>query len=144
MNIKFKKLDPDASAPVAPRHGDAGIDIRALSVSYDAESHCCKVRTGIAVEIPEGYVGLMFMRSSNVRRGYVLKNAVGVIDSSYRGELTAYFMHTPGGSLNTLPAHGERIVQLVIIPYAMVTAMEQVGQLSPSERGVGGYGSTGT
>ena len=132
-------LDKDAIMPTRAHATDAGFDLYADSIGYD---DCGNVvyGSGIAVEIPRGYVGLVFPRSSIARTGLILSNAVGVIDSGYRGEVMAKFRRAQ------VPAEeyklGERIAQLIIMPYPEV-GFEVVEELSESDRGEGGYGSSG-
>ncbi len=93
LKVKIKKLHPDAVIPKYSLKGDAGLDLTAISVKIGEESEII-YHTGIAVEIPEGYVGLLFMRSSIYKKDLILTNAVGVIDSNYRGEITFKFQLT--------------------------------------------------
>jgi len=140
LQIKFKKLCPNAVVPYQATPGSAGFDLTAISV-HEVSGNVWKYHTGIAVEIPEGYVGLVFPRSSIYKAGMRLTNSVGVIDSDYRGEITAVFDRTPRN--NERPySIGDRICQLVIIPIPKVEFFE-VAELTPTERGLGGYGSTG-
>jgi dUTP pyrophosphatase len=100
--------------------------------------------TGISMEIPKGYVGLVFPRSSIRKYDLSLTNCVGVIDSGYRGEIQATFKKTNWLKGNESEKYqiGDRIVQIMIIPYPQVSFIE-VEELSSSERGTGGFGSTG-
>ena len=139
MKIRFKKLDPAASAPRKGTSGSAGFDLTAISEHWNDENHVWEYGTGIAVEIPPGYVGLCFPRSSIFRTGTFLSNSVGVIDSDYRGEIKAKFYDFLDGYLYNV---GDRIVQLVIVPIPDVDFMES-DELSATGRGTGGYGSTG-
>jgi dUTP pyrophosphatase len=91
MDVKIKFLDEDAILPKYARPGDAGLDLTAISVAYDNDLGIIEYGTGIALEIPEGYVGLVYPRSSISKKGLVLSNHVGVIDSGYRGEITFKF-----------------------------------------------------
>ena len=139
MKIRIKRLHPNSVIPTYPKHGDAGMDLTATSKSYD-ENNNVVYGTGLAVEIPEGYVGLVFPRSSICKKDLFLTNSVGVIDSGYRGEIMAKFKHT-----DNLPVEyrvGERIAQLIIIPHPYIE-FELANELSESERGSGGYGSSG-
>lgn len=136
LNIKIKKLHKDAVIPTKAHTTDAGCDLYATSCHYD--NGLIIYGTGIAVEIPEGYVGLVFPRSSIANTHLTLSNSVGVIDSGYRGEIMAKFRK--GGS-NAYRV-GDRIAQLIIIPYPEVV-FEEVDELSDSDRGEGGYGSSG-
>lgn len=136
--LKIKKLTPDAVVPKYAKPGDAGMDLTAISCEVDDRRGQAHYRFGLAFEIPEGYVGLIFPRSSIVRRTCSLANAVGVIDSGYRGEVTAVFnLHG-----EDFYAVGERIAQLVVVPFAHCE-IEETDDLSETERGDGGYGSTG-
>lgn len=146
MNVKFVKLNDRAVTPKYAHIGDAGLDLVATSREIDDDG-CVVYGTGIAIEIPEGYVGLVFPRSSNARKNLILSNSVGVIDSTYRGEIMAKFrpirdfLHTQERSIKSYSV-GDRIAQLVILPYPQIT-LEEVQELSESARGTGGYGSTG-
>lgn len=140
MQIKFKKLNARAVAPTRKHLGDAGWDLTATSCAFDADGNIV-YGTGIAVEIPLGYVGLVFPRSSVAGQNIILTNCVGVIDSGYRGEIMAKFK--PLNVVNVKRyAEGERVAQLVIMPIPDVDFTE-VDELTASERGAGGYGSTG-
>lgn len=149
MNVKVKKLHADAVIPAYSRPGDAGLDLTAVSLTYDADGNAV-YGTGLAFEIPDGYVGLVFPRSSIASRDIALTNCVGVIDSGYRGEVTAKFKPTlvfdsdelVGRGGDRPYAVGERVAQLIIMPYPRVTLTE-ADTLSVTERGAGGYGSTG-
>ena len=141
MKVKIKKLSHDAKIPKYAKMGDACMDLYAVSYEIDkCGNHT--YNTGIAVEIPEGYVGLVFPRSS-ISKTYdmSLRNSVGVIDSGYRGPLILKF----AGSLNRTGRYlaGDRVGQLMILPYPQIE-FEEVDELSDSERGSGGFGSTGT
>lgn len=140
VELKIKRLHPEAVIPSFAKHGDAGMDLTAVSQSVDADSNFV-YHLGIAVEIPEGYVGLLFPRSSNSKKDLLLSNSVGVIDSGYRGELMVKFKYTTPN----FPKHyevGERVAQLVIMKLPFIDVVE-VDELSSSERGEGGFGSTG-
>ena len=140
VKIKFKKLCPEAVEPKRAHKSDAGWDLTAVSRDWDAEQRVYVYGTGIAVEIPEGYAGLLFPRSSIANKDLLLTNAVGIIDSGYRGEIMAKFcQRDDGGSIYGI---GERIAQLVIIRLQWVD-FEEADELSESERGEGGYGSSG-
>lgn len=138
MKVKFKKLHPNAVTPKYAKFGDAGMDLTATSRWHEASNVC--YGTGIAMEIPQGYVGLVFPRSSVAKKELLLSNCVGVIDSGYRGEITAKFKTTNGGS--HLYEVGERICQIIILPYPEIE-FDEVETLSETERGDGGYGSSG-
>lgn len=137
MKIRIKKTDASAKLPTKAHATDAGFDLYACSRKYDVHGNAV-YGTGVAMEIPEGYVGLVFPRSSIANTDLLLSNAVGVIDSGYRGEIMAKFkvLHS-----NAYEA-GDRIAQIIIMPYPDVQ-FEEVEELSTSDRGTGGYGSTG-
>lgn len=138
MEVKVKKLHKDAVIPTYAKLGDAGLDLTAISVEMD--ENCNYVyRTGLAIEIPQGYVGLIFPRSSVSKIDMCLRNSVGVIDSGYRGEITLKFKRFDGSKLYS---EGDRVGQLVIMPYPYITLVES-DELSKTERGDGGYGSSG-
>jgi len=140
MRVKVKRLDAGAIVPKYAKPGDAGMDLYAVTQSFDKHGNYV-YGTGLAIEIPEGYVGLLFPRSSISKTAHSLRNAVGVIDSGYRGEIMMKY------DINTrnLPVYavGDRIAQIIILPYPQIE-FEEVGELSDSERGSGGFGSTGT
>ena len=138
MKIKLKKLHANAVAPKFGKPGDAGVDLVATSVDYSRENQVV-YGTGIAVEIPEGMVGLVFPRSSVRNYELMLSNAVGVIDSGYRGEIMATFVM---GDPDKTYKIGDRIAQLIIMPVPLVEYII-VDELSETERGTGGHGSTG-
>lgn len=137
LQVRFKKLYSDAVTPSYAKDGDAGLDLTATHMTWD--ENFIEYGTGIAVEIPEGYVGFVFPRSSvSKKENFYLKNSVGVIDSGYRGEIKLRF--------NLSDDHyqpGEKIGQLIILPYPEIQ-MEEVEELSSTERGDGGFGSTGS
>jgi dUTP pyrophosphatase len=144
MKVKFKKLSPSAVTPCYSKPGDAGMDLTATSKVDD--KLFIEFGTGISVEIPEGYVGLLFARSSISKTVHILANHVGVIDSGYRGEIKLRFKN-PVLSFKKpeiFPEYnvGDKIGQLVIIPYPQIELVE-VEELSTSERMEGGFGSTG-
>ena len=138
--VKVKKLDPNAVIPSYSKVGDAGMD---LTITREIENTSFSVSYGfgIAMEIPKGYVGLVFPRSSVRNQDLILSNCVGVIDSGYRGELQATFKKTQG--LDSIKYKvGERGAQIIILPYPTIY-MTEVPELSDTERGAGGFGSTG-
>lgn len=144
MNIKFKQLRPEGVLPIQGT-GDAGMDLTCVEINNDDYGNVTH-HFGIAVEIPEGNVGLMFMRSSVYKKDQMLSNAVGVIDSGYRGELMAKFLPADSylhGLEDKVPYEvGERSAQLVIVPVRTIIS-EWAAELAISERGESGYGSTG-
>lgn len=143
MNIKVKKLNEAAIIPEYKSTGAAGLDLTATSYKYENERHV--YGTGLAVEIPEGYVGLIFPRSSISSYDLRLSNCVGVIDSDYRGEITFKFEESAARyhDADELKFYdiGDRIGQLVIMSVPKIELVE-AEELSQTERGSGGYGST--
>lgn len=138
MDVRIKKTMPDAVIPAKAHGGDAGFDLFAASVErtvYD-EIVC---HTGLAFEIPDGYVGLLFPRSSIAGKPLMLKNSVGVLDSCYRGEVTFKFRQISDGDIYR---RGDKVGQIIIMPYPEINFIES-DELSETERGEGGYGSTG-
>jgi dUTP pyrophosphatase len=138
VKIKFVKLDPNAQTPFQATVGSAGFDLVATSKTRIG-NNLVSYGTGIAVEIPNGYVGLLYPRSSCYKAGMLLTNCVGVIDSDYRGEVKAVFS---AEFWNKEYNPGDRIAQLIIQKLPAVEYVE-VQELSQTERGAGGYGSTG-
>ena len=186
MKVKIKKLVKEAVIPNYAKSGDAGMDLVATSKSYDDNGNVV-YGVGLAFEIPEGFVGLLFPRSSNAKQDLLLSNSVGVLDSGYRGEVMFKFKSTYSqanergsseyedsdrnievlpsykkitkfisidenfepreeiGFINEIPNEYEvndRIGQIIILPYPKIE-FQEVEELSDSERGAGGYGSTG-
>jgi len=138
--VKVKKLDPNAVIPSYSKVGDAGMDLT-ITKEIENTSFSVSYGFGIAMEIPKGYVGLIFPRSSVRNQDLILSNCVGVIDSGYRGELQATFKKTQG--LDSIKYKvGERGAQIIILPYPTIY-MTEVPELSDTERGSGGFGSTG-
>lgn len=173
MKIKIK-LQDGATIPKYAKVGDAGLDLTAVSVRYDEEDDYIEYDSGVSVEIPEGYVGLVFPRSSISNYDLRLTNSVGVIDSGYRNTIKGRFLINHvylESAINTewfdeelqdgkflqyydeisqlknqigrskIYKVGERFAQLMIIPYPQIE-FEEVSELSETDRGKGGYGST--
>lgn len=137
MQVKIKKLHDLVEIPTYAKEGDAGMDLTAVRIEKDAYGNAV-IYTGLAVEIPEGFVGLIFPRSSISKYDMHLRNSVGVIDSGYRGEIMLKFSFLEDGNLYQM---GDKIAQLIIMPYPQIT-FEEVEELSETERGEGGFGST--
>ena len=171
LKVKIKRLNDNAVIPTYAHATDAGMDLVATSKTIDEYGNVV-YGTGIALEIPNGYVGLVFPRSSNSKKHLLLTNSVGVIDSGYRGEVIFKYrpsvmtvcyiklkdrlaqlllgsrrsqkrrgVHTDTWHLYEYEV-GDRVGQLIILPYPRVE-FEEVNKLSASDRGTGGYGSTG-
>jgi dUTP pyrophosphatase len=157
MIVKIKKLNENAVIPSYSKDGDAGMDLTAISKTFDSDGNVV-YDTGLSFEIPKGYVGLLFPRSSNAKKDLVLTNSVGVLDSGYRG--TVMFKYKPIDSLSyeeefteeapdtdedfTIKMYevGERVGQIIILPYPTIE-FEEVNELTETNRGTGGFGSTG-
>lgn len=147
MEVKIKRLSENAVIPSYAHDTDAGLDFTAINYEYKEDIDCHVFGTGIALEIPEGYVGLCFPRSSNRKTDLYLTNSVGVIDAGYRGEIMASFKNrdfTPDVIAQLKKGYkvGDRIFQMIIIPYPKIKFVE-VDELSNSDRGENGHGSTG-
>lgn len=143
MQVKIRKLSIEAVIPKYAKPGDAGLDLVAVNCVYDREYDNYVYGTGLAIEIPKGYVGLIFPRSSNRRTMAYMTNHVGIIDSGYRGEIMITYKNRDIDNPITPPyAIGERVAQLIIIPYPQIELIE-TDELSETERGEGGHGSTG-
>ena len=140
MKVGIKRLHPSAIIPRYAKPGDAGLDLTATEIIKD-EAFQVTYGTGLAMEIPLGYVGLIFPRSSVRNYQIDLSNCVGVIDSGYRGEIQFTFNKT-GGVPSKKYDVGDRIGQIIILPYPEVEFVE-LDTLSSSERGEGGFGSSG-
>ena len=141
--LPFVRLDPSVELPEPAHPGDAGLDLRAAADVEVAPGARAMVPTGLAVAIPEGHAGLVLPRSGLAsRHGLTLANAPGLIDSGYRGPLVCAVVNLDRSSA-VLIRRGDRIAQLVIVALPQVRPIV-VEQLPPSERGVDGFGSTGT
>lgn len=155
MKVKIKKLSDDAVIPSYSKVGDAGLDMTATSRTVDEYGNFT-YGTGLAIEIPKGYVGLLFPRSSICKQNQYLTNSVGVLDSNYRGEVKFKFKFGIGleydldilnKEFHPITSYnfyevGDRIGQLIIMPYPNIE-FEEVDELSSTNRGEGGFGSTG-
>lgn len=142
MKIDIKKVIPQAKIPTYAKDGDAGLDLTA--VRFERKGEYIEYNTGLAIAIPEGYVGLIFPRSSVSNKDQHLANSVGVIDSGYRGEIKLRMKRTVNRGPEYLRkeyGEGERIAQLIIIPYPKIE-LQEVTELDSTERGDGGFGST--
>lgn len=137
--INIKKTNKLAIIPKYAHSTDAGMDL--VAVSMNETDKYIEYDTGIALEIPKGYVGLVFPRSSVSKLDLVQANSVGVIDSSYRNSIKVRFKKLKDNGV-CVYVPGERIAQLIILPYPMI-GFNEVEKLSDSDRGLGGFGSTG-
>lgn len=141
--VRFKKLKNGAVTPSYSKDGDAGMDLTITDILSETKSDVT-YGFGIAMEIPKGYVGLLFPRSSIRKYDLSLTNCVGVIDSGYRGEIQATFKKTNWlkGDSSEKYNVGERGAQIIIIPYPQIEFIE-TDNLDETERGEGGFGSSG-
>ena len=139
MKVKLKKLNENVKLPVYAKTGDAGLDIKATRIESE-NNYSITYGTDLCIEIPFGYVGLVFPRSSVRNYDLILSNCVGVIDSGYRGEIMATFKKTKlDGMYYDVD---DKIMQIIILPYPSIE-FEFVDELSETERGKGGFGHTG-
>ncbi len=139
IELKIKKLHSEAVIPQYAKAGDAGLDLVAVNEEWSDDNNMVTYDTGLAMEIPEGHVGLLFPRSSVSKTTLNLANSVGVIDSGYRGSIMLKFRYPEEGLVYDV---GDKVGQLVIMELPKVTILE-VKDLSSSDRGEGGFGSTG-
>lgn len=141
LNVKVKKLTENAVIPSYQKPGDCGLDLTAVSMTQ--KNNMLEYGTGLAFEIPAGYVGLVFPRSSIYKTDQILTNAVGVIDSGYRGEVKLIFtLNVAVGERGVIYEVGDRIAQLIIMPHPAIT-LEPVQELTETVRGATGFGSSG-
>jgi dUTP pyrophosphatase len=140
MFVKIKKLHNNAVIPKYAKSGDAGLDLVATEI-INKDAFQITYGTGLAMEIPAGYVGLVFPRSSIRKYDLSLTNCVGVIDSGYRGEIQATFRRHKGVASTDYEV-GDKIAQIIIVPYPSIEFIE-TDELSETERGTGGFGSSG-
>ena len=137
MKVNIKRLHENATIPFYAKESDAGMDLVITDIKGETEWDI-SYGFGISMEIPDGFVGLVFPRSSIRKTDLILSNSVGVIDAGYRGEIQATFKKT-GGAVYKI---GERGAQLIIIPHPIIE-WNEVNELNNTERGEGGFGSTG-
>jgi dUTP pyrophosphatase len=137
MQVRIKKLSPEAIIPTYAKDGDAGMDLVITDIKGE-NKYDITYGFGISMEIPEGFMGLVFPRSSIRKTDLVLSNSVGVIDSGYRGEIQVTFKKS---GLNKYEI-GDRGAQIIIIPHPPIE-FKEVDELTNTERGEGGFGSTG-
>jgi dUTP pyrophosphatase len=142
MKLRFARLSEAAVLPTRANEGDAGLDLYAAEPAHIGPGERWSVRTGVAVEIPDGHAGLVLPRSGLARKhGISLVNSPGLIDSGYRGELTVLMLNTDPAEVYRVEP-GDRIAQLVVVAVAGVEPIE-AEELSESARGEGGFGSSG-
>ena len=141
MKVHLKRLHEKAVIPQYAKESDAGMDLTATSIIKNDDEQVI-YGTGIALEIPEGYVGLVFPRSSIRKTDLIMSNSVGVIDAGYRGEIQVTFNKKYYDEANVIYNIADRVAQIIILPHPQITFVE-VDELSDSERGADGHGSSG-
>lgn len=141
LSVKFKKIHEDAMIPFYSKEGDNGLDLTAISCDWDEEKQRYYYDTGLAVQIPQGYVGLVYPRSSICKYDLTLTNSVGVIDTNFRGSIKFYFKPHNYVSPKIYEV-GDRIGQLIITPCPKIHVLE-VTELSSTDRNDQGFGSSG-
>ncbi len=140
--LEVKLLNPSASLPTRAHQGDAGLDLYAAEAARLGPGERAMLGCGIAIAVPTGHAGLVLPRSGNAaRHGIALVNAPGLIDAGYRGEVRVLLLNTDREQPFIVET-GDRIAQLLITPFAATTPVE-VAELDDSERGEGGFGSSG-
>ena len=142
MELRFSLLQPGAQLPTRAHEGDAGLDLRAVEPATIGSGERATIGTGLAVEVPSGHAGLVLPRSGLAQKhGIALVNSPGLIDSGYRGEIRVLLLNTDREREFGLEP-GDRIAQLLLVPFAQAEPIEAV-ELASSERGAGGFGSSG-
>ena len=143
MKVKIKKITPYAVIPKYSKEGDAGLDL--VATSFNNSDKYVEFGTGLSIQIPNGFVGLIYPRSSISNTSNWMANSVGVIDSGYVGEIKVRFKGFYKNDWDLLSSEmhvGDKIAQLIIMPYPQIE-FEEVEELESTERGNGGFGSTG-
>lgn len=142
MELRFKRLSDQSTMPVRSRDGDAGLDLHAAEAAHIGPGERWQVKTGLAVEIPPGHAGLVLPRSGlALKHGISLVNAPGLIDSGYRGEIGVLLLNNDPAEIFRIEP-GDRIAQLLVVAFSELSPIE-TDDLSATERGEGGFGSTG-
>lgn len=141
MRLPVRRLDDAATLPTRAHEGDAGLDLYSVEALEIAPGQRASVGTGLALEVPDGHAALVLPRSGlAARHGIALVNAPGLIDAGYRGEVRVLLLNT--GAEAFAVATGDRIAQLLLVPFAAADPVE-VDELAASRRGEGGFGSSG-
>jgi dUTP pyrophosphatase len=142
MELKFQILNDAAILPSRSHAGDAGLDLHSAQKAHIGPGERWQIATGLAVEIPEGHAGLVLPRSGNaLRYGISLVNAPGLIDAGYRGEIGVLLQNNDPAEIFRVEP-GDRIAQLVVVPFVVLEPVV-ASSLAESERGAGGFGSSG-
>lgn len=142
ISLKVKKLTPHAVIPKYAHLDDAAMDLYAVDGAYDFEGDYIEYGTGLAIEIPKNHMGLIFPRSSVSKTPLILANCIGLIDPNFRGEVCVRFKRLKEDKEHLEYQAGDRIAQLLILPYPTIE-IEEVSELSETDRGTGGFGSSG-
>lgn len=145
MKLKIKKLSPNAVLPSKAHSDDGGMDLTAITKIYDTENNVVVMGTGLVISIPPGHVGLLFPRSSIYKTPFILANSVGVLDAGFLGEVKFMFrpIISPRDRHTKEYEVGQRIGQLVIVELPKFE-IEEVTDLDETDRGTGGFGSSGS
>ena len=142
VRVPIKILSRDAQIPHKAYNGDAGVDLRSVEHIVLKPQEHAMVATGLAIALPEGYAGFVLPRSGlAAKHGISIVNAPGLIDSNYRGELKVILLNTDPDNSFTIEI-GDRIAQLIVMPVPTIN-FEQVEELTESQRGESGFGSSG-
>lgn len=142
VHVSIKILSRDAQIPHMAYNGDAGVDLRSVERIVLEAQERAMVATGLAIALPEGYAGFVLPRSGlAAKHGISIVNAPGLIDSNYRGELKVILLNTDPDKSFTIEI-GDRIAQLIVMPVPTIN-FEQVEELTESQRGESGFGSSG-
>ena len=141
VDVKIRKVHPDAVLPKRAHPTDAGMDVTAISMEMTEDY--IEYDTGLQFQLPTGYVMLIFPRSSNSKKDLLLCNSVGVLDAGYTGNLKFRFKLTTEGYTEKIYNPGDKIGQIVILPYPEINFIE-TEEFDETDRGSGGFGSTGS
>lgn len=141
VDVKIRKVHPDAVLPKRAHPTDAGMDVTAISMEMTEDY--IEYDTGLQFQLPAGYVMLIFPRSSNSKKDLLLCNSVGVLDAGYTGNLKFRFKLTTEGYTEKIYNPGDKIGQIVILPYPEINFIE-TENFDETDRGSGGFGSTGS
>lgn len=141
VDVKIRKVHPDAVLPERAHRTDAGMDVTAISMEMTEDY--IEYDTGLQFQLPEGYVMLIFPRSSNSKKDLLMCNSVGVLDAGYTGNLKFRFKLTTEGYTEKIYNPGDKIGQIIILPYPEITFIE-TDNFEATDRGDGGFGSTGS
>ena len=139
IDVKIRKVHPDAVIPFRAHATDAGMDVTAISMEMTEDY--VEYDTGLQFQLPEGYAMLIFPRSSNSKKDLLLCNSVGILDAGYTGNLKLRFKLTTEGYTEKIYNPGDKVGQIMIIPYSEINFIE-TEVFNETERGDGGFGST--